>query len=126
MIEATKGEYQGTGKTLAESHGDPQVWVLNFLLIIILASAFIFIIKCGVTISMTPRGGVACAGGDLGTIGTGAAAAAGAMAVADGVAGAEEATAVPHFLGVVAAPAEAVPAEDGNHEREPIHRHDCG
>jgi len=36
MIEATKGEYQGTGKTLAESHGDPQVWVLVLFLAFIL------------------------------------------------------------------------------------------
>jgi len=38
MIEATKGEYQGTGKTLAESHVDPQMWVLILFLAFILFS----------------------------------------------------------------------------------------
>lgn len=36
MIEATKGEYQGTGKTLAESDVDPQAWVLVLFLAFIL------------------------------------------------------------------------------------------
>lgn len=36
MIEATKGEYQGTGRTLAESRRDPQVWMMMLLLIFII------------------------------------------------------------------------------------------
>lgn len=39
MIEATVGEYQGTGKTLAESQGDPQFWVT-----IIFMTSMLFII----------------------------------------------------------------------------------
>ncbi|MDB6004267.1 MAG: hypothetical protein JWR15_1254 [Prosthecobacter sp.] len=36
MIEATKGEYQGTGKTLAENDSDPQLWIaLGFFAIMI-------------------------------------------------------------------------------------------
>lgn len=76
---------------------------------------------------MTRRGGGACRVANLGTTGVGAAVGAGAAAVA----GAEgvvvvEAEAALRFPGVVAARAEAVPAEDGNHERGPIHRHDRG
>jgi uncharacterized protein len=36
MIEATKGEYQGTGKTLAEEDSDPQLWIaLGFFALMI-------------------------------------------------------------------------------------------
>lgn len=36
MIEATVGEYQGTGKTLAELQGDPQLWLMILFFIFIL------------------------------------------------------------------------------------------
>ncbi len=35
MIEATAGEYKGTGKTLAELRSDPQLWMMILLLIAI-------------------------------------------------------------------------------------------
>jgi uncharacterized protein len=35
MIEATTGEYHGTGKTLAELQNDPQLWMMILLLIAI-------------------------------------------------------------------------------------------
>ena len=43
MIEATAGEYLGTGKTLAESHADPQVWVLVLFLAFILFSIGLYL-----------------------------------------------------------------------------------
>ncbi len=40
MIEATKGEYQGSGKTLAEDQDDPQWWIMIIVLTFILVFYF--------------------------------------------------------------------------------------